>query len=222
MLNISLQNISKAYKRKNILNNINIEIESSKIYMILGKSGSGKSTLLNIIGLLDNPTFGKILFKGECSESLNNDKKANIRMKELGFVFQGSYLNQNLKAYENVMIPMYINKSYVYKDLKEKSVELLEVFGLGDKFDTFANELSGGEQQRVAIARAIANNPSVIIADEPTGNLDRENELKVMEYFKYLSNQGKSVVVVTHNEALLQYANKSFYLENGKLEEIKE
>ncbi|HDN2438872.1 ABC transporter ATP-binding protein [Clostridioides difficile] len=220
MINISLRNISKNYKNKIILENINLDIESSKIYMILGKSGAGKSTLLNIIGLLDTQSSGNISIKGKVIKNLNDNDKADIRMKELGFVFQGCFLNQKLKVYENVTIPMYINNLYKNIDLKNRSIELLKIFGLEDKYNSFPNELSGGEQQRVAIARAIANDASVIVADEPTGNLDKENEQKVMEYFKYLSSVGKSIIMVTHNKNLLEYADKVFYLRNGKLEEF--
>ena len=115
---------------------------------------------------------------------------------------------------------MYINSLYKNIDLKNKSIELLRIFGLEDKYNSFPNELSGGEQQRVAIARAIANDASIIVADEPTGNLDKENEQTVMEYFQYLSSIGKSIVMVTHNENLLEYSDKAFYLRNGKLEEF--
>ena len=220
MINISLRNINKYYKDKIILDNINLDIESSNIYMILGKSGAGKSTLLNIIGLLDTPNSGNISIKGKVIKNLSDNDKAEIRMKELGFVFQGFFLNPKLKAYENVTIPMYINSLYKNIDLKNKSIELLRIFGLEDKYNSFPNELSGGEQQRVGIARAIANDASIIVADEPTGNLDKENEQKVMEYFQYLSSIGKSIVMVTHNENLLEYSDKAFYLRNGKLEEF--
>ncbi|MCC0728717.1 MULTISPECIES: ABC transporter ATP-binding protein [unclassified Clostridioides] len=220
MNKISLKDINKNYKNNKILNNINIDIEDSKIYMILGKSGSGKSTLLNIIGLLDDPTSGDIIIDNKSVRNLNNNEKSEIRMKKLGFVFQSFYLNPKFKAYENVMIPMYINDSYKNEDLKNKAINLLRQFGLEKKYNSFPSELSGGEQQRVAIARALANDASIIVADEPTGNLDSENEEIVLKYFKELSNNTKSIIMVTHNESILKYADKVLYLRNGNLEEL--
>ena len=212
MINISLRNINKYYKDKIILDNINLDIESSNIYMILGKSGAGKSTLLNIIGLLDTPNSGNISIKGKVIKNLSDNDKAEIRMKELGFVFQGFFLNPKLKAYENVTIPMYINSLYKNIDLKNKSIELLRIFGLEDKYNSFPNELSGGEQQRVAIARAIANDASIIVADEPTGNLDKENEQKVMEYFQYLSSIGILLYdSYLHIKNLFEYSGQLYF-----------
>lgn len=220
MNKISLKDINKNYKNNKILNNINIDIEGSKIYMILGKSGSGKSTLLNIIGLLDDPTSGDVIIDNKSVRNLNSNEKSEIRMKKLGFVFQSFYLNPKFKAYENVMIPMYINDSYKNEDLKNKAINLLGQFGLEKKYNYFPSELSGGEQQRVAIARALANDASIIVADEPTGNLDSENEEIVLKYFRKLSNNTKSIIMVTHNESILKYADKVLYLRNGNLEEL--
>lgn len=221
MVNIFLKNVKKEYGEKIILNNINLSIEDNSLNIILGKSGAGKSTLLNIIGLLDNPTDGKVIIRGNEIKDLNNNQIADLRMNDIGFVFQSFYLNPKLKAYENVMIPMYINDFYKSENLEEKAKSLLKIFDLEEKFDHFPDELSGGEQQRVAIARAIANNPSIIIADEPTGNLDKENEELVLKLLKKLSKEGKSVIIVTHNESLTKYADRVFYLTCGNLEEVR-
>ena len=221
MINVSLKNVTKEYRKKIVLNNINLTIESHSLNIILGKSGAGKSTLLNLIGLLDNPTHGEIIIKDNEIKGLNSNQISDLRMNHIGFVFQSFYLNPKLKAYENVMIPMYINNIYKNEDLEKKAKSLLKIFDLEEKFDHLSNELSGGEQQRVAIARAIANNPSIIIADEPTGNLDKENEELVLNLFKKLSKEGKSVIIVTHNEYLTKYADNVFYLSDGKLEEVR-
>ena len=217
MINISLRNINKYYKDKIILDNINLDIESSNIYMILGKSGAGKSTLLNIIGLLDTPNSGNISIKGKVIKNLSDNDKAEIRMKELGFVFQGFFLNPKLKAYENVTIPMYINSLYKNIDLKNKSIELLRIFGLEDKYNSFPNELSGGEQQRVAIARAIANDASIIVADEPTGNLDSKTGENIMNLFKDLNNQGYTIIMVTHNMEEAEKAKRVVRIKDGNI-----
>lgn len=221
MINVSLKNVTKEYRKKIVLNNINLTIESHSLNIILGKSGAGKSTLLNLIGLLDNPTHGEIIIKDNEIKGLNSNQISDLRMNHIGFVFQSFYLNPKLKAYENVMIPMYINNIYKNEDLEKKAKSLLKIFDLEEKFDHLSNELSGGEQQRVAIARAIANNPSIIIADEPTGNLDKENEELVLNLFKKLSKEGKSVIIVTHNEYLTKYADNVFYLSDGNLEEVR-
>ena len=221
MINISLRNINKYYKDKIILDNINLDIESSNIYMILGKSGAGKSTLLNIIGLLDTPNSGNISIKGKVIKNLSDNDKAEIRMKELGFVFQGFFLNPKLKAYENVTIPMYINSLYKNIDLKNKSIELLRIFGLEDKYNSFPNELSGGEQQRVAIARAIANDASIIVADEPTGNLDFDTAGEIIEILKKLAKErNKCVIVVTHSKEVANSADIILELRDRKLKKI--
>lgn len=222
MINISLRNINKYYKDKIILDNINLDIESSNIYMILGKSGAGKSTLLNIIGLLDTPNSGNISIKGKVIKNLSDNDKAEIRMKELGFVFQGFFLNPKLKAYENVTIPMYINSLYKNIDLKNKSIELLRIFGLEDKYNSFPNELSGGEQQRVAIARAICKNPKLLLCDEPTGALDSntgKNILKLLHDF--CKNEKKTIIIVTHNAAIKEIADQVIYIKNGSIDKIE-
>lgn len=216
---IRIENIKKSYKNNLILNNINFTIEKYKIYAIIGRSGAGKSTLLNILGLLDKADSGLITINGKPVENLNSKKQAYIRLNDIGFVFQSFYLNKSLKAYENIMVPMYINKKYKSLNLKKRSIDLLKKLGLQDKAEYFPTELSGGEQQRIAIARAIANDASCILADEPTGNLDKDNEKIVLEYFKKLASEGKAIVIVTHSESVLKYADKVYKIEDGHLEE---
>ena len=217
---ISLKDISKSYGNNQVLKNINIDFYESKLYILMGKSGAGKSTLLNIMGLLDKSTSGEIIINNMPVNKLNDNKKSKLRMNEIGFVFQSYFLHPKMKAYENIMIPMYINNAFKDVDLKKRSIELLKLFGLENNYDMYPSQLSGGQQQRVAIARAIANDASIIIADEPTGNLDKDNEKIVIECFKKLVSNGKTVIVVTHNESLLKYADKAYSLNNSMLEEI--
>ena len=163
---ISLKDISKSYGNNQVLKNINIDFYESKLYILMGKSGAGKSTLLNIMGLLDKPTSGEVIINNMPVNKLNDNKKSKLRMNEIGFVFQSYFLHPKMKAYENIMIPMYINNAFKDVDLKKRAIELLRLFGLENNYDMYPSQLSGGQQQRVAIARAIANDDSIIIADE--------------------------------------------------------
>ena len=188
---LKLDKISKSYSidkndKISLLNDISLDINNSKFYGIVGHSGSGKSTLLNIIGLIDDFDSGEYFIDDRLVNCLGEDEKSSIRMKKFGFVFQSFYLNNRLTALENVMIPMYINKEISKLERKKIAINLLKKFGLGNRINHRPNQLSGGEQQRVAIARALANNPEVILADEPTGNLDKKNEEMVFNYFKKL------------------------------------
>ena len=220
MVIISLKDVNKKYDSNFILKNVNLDIEDSKIYVIKGESGVGKSTLLNILGLLDKPTSGNIEINGKVVNNLKDDELSEIRMNTLGFVFQSFYLNNNLKAYENVEVAMYINKKFSKKEIENRAENLLEILGLSDKKMSFPNELSGGEQQRVAIARALANEAKCILADEPTGNLDKNNEKIVLDCFKNLANDGRTIVIVTHSDSVLEYADKVYCIKNGILEEL--
>ncbi len=148
-------------------------------------------------------------------------KKSKIRMKEVGFVFQEFYLNNTLKAYENVMIPMFINPEYKTKDLKKRAIDILSSLGLGERINHFPKMLSGGEKQRVAIARALANDPTIILADEPTGNLDKSSESIVLSILKDLSLSGKAIVVVSHTPEVLKYADVIYEMKDGQLVEVK-
>lgn len=220
---LKLNKISKSYSidkndKISLLNDISLEISNNKFYGIVGHSGSGKSTLLNIIGLIDDFDSGKYFIDNKEVNYLSEDEKSSIRMKKFGFVFQSFYLNNRLTALENVMIPMYINKGIPKSERKKIAMNLLEKFGLGNRINHRPNQLSGGEQQRVAIARVLANNPEVILADEPTGNLDKKNEEMIFNYFKKLVTEDKkTVVIVSHNEIINKYADIIYKLEDGKI-----
>lgn len=201
------------------MDNVNLEINTGKLYVIMGHSGSGKSTLIQILGLLDNLTQGELYINGQDVSNISEDEKADIRQKEIGFVFQSFYLNPKLTAIENVMLPMYINKDIESSNRRRKALKLLTNFGLENRINHYPKELSGGEQQRIAIARALANDPSFILADEPTGNLDVKNEEIVYNTLRELANSGKAVVVVSHNESIKKYADKVLYMDLGKLSE---
>lgn len=198
-----------------VLNNINLEIEEGKVTFILGPSGAGKSTLLHIIGALDSPTSGKVLYKGEDIHSLNDKKQAKWRNKNIGFIFQFHYLLNEFLAYENVMLPsLFMNNSF--KESAKNARGLLGELGLEERTEHKPNELSGGEQQRVAIARALINDPDVILADEPTGNLDSKNTQFVMDFFKKInSEKKKTFIIITHNEELLKYADRAVNMKDG-------
>lgn len=218
---ISLSNLSKSYATKEkeikVLSNINVDFYSGTFYAIMGHSGSGKSTLINILGLLDIPSSGKYTLFGSDIKKHNDYELSSMRMKNFGFIFQNYYLNNNLKAYENIMLPMVINKSINVHSRKEKAISLLEQLGLKNRIEHFPTKLSGGEQQRVAIARALANDPDIILADEPTGNLDIETEKVIFELLKKLSRNGKCVIVVSHSEQVKKYADYVYTIENNSL-----
>ena len=218
---MELVNMSKYYTNKEInikvLENINLEFKKGKFYAIMGHSGTGKTTLIQILGLLDEPTSGNYYIDGNDVSNLTEDEKANLRMKKIGFVYQSFHLIENLKAYENVILPMLINHDIAKESRYKKAVELLEKLNLGDRINHFPNQLSGGEQQRVAIARSLANNPDIILADEPTGNLDEENEKNVFEIFKRISESGKIVIIVSHNNIIKKYADVVYTICNGRI-----
>ena len=220
---IVLKNGIKEFSLKNekiiAMDNVNLEIDTGKLYVIMGHSGSGKSTLIQILGLLDNLTHGQLYINGQDLSNISEDEKADIRQKEIGFVFQSFYLNPKLTAIENVMLPMYINKDIESSNRRRKALKLLTNFGLENRINHYPKELSGGEQQRIAIARALANDPSFILADEPTGNLDVNNEEIVYNTLRELANSGKAVLVVSHNESIKKYADKVLYMNLGKLSE---
>ena len=201
------------------LNDVSVEFKTGKLYVIMGHSGSGKSTLIQILGLLDDLSSGNLYFNGQDVSNISEDEKADIRKKEIGFVFQSFYLNPKLTAIENVMLPMYINKEIERNNRRRRALKLLTNFGLENRVNHYPKELSGGEQQRIAIARALANDPSFILADEPTGNLDVNNEEIVYNTLRELANSGKAVLVVSHNESIKKYADKVLYMNLGKLSE---
>lgn len=219
---MELINISKKYINENNLieaiKNVTVSFEKRKLYAIMGASGSGKSTLINIIGLLDDYSEGKYYLENKEVSKLTADEKSELRSLKIGFVFQSYYLNPSLSAIENVMLPTFINKNIKKEDRRKKAEELLNQFNLKDRHNHYPSQLSGGEQQRVAIARALINDPDIIIADEPTGNLDSVNEKEVFKILKDISLSGKTVIIVTHNILIKDYSDILLTLNNGILE----
>lgn len=222
---ITLKNVTKNYisRHRNILvlDDISVEFLSGTFYLIIGHSGNGKSTLINILGLIDSKFDGNYTIYSQNISTLNDKDLAKIRMQHIGFIFQDFYLDPYLKAIENVIVPMYINKSIAKENRKSKAIELLDRVGLKERIHHFPRELSGGEQQRVAIARALANDPDIILADEPTGNLDSTNEKMVFEQLKKLSKDGKCVIVVSHSDLAKKYSDVVYEIDNHKLHEVK-
>jgi len=186
----------------------------------MGRSGSGKTTLVNILGLLDNVTSGKYFLNDNDITNINSELKSKIISENIGFVFQSFYLNNNLSALENVILPLYINMNVKSNDRKDLAKDMLTKFNLGGRINHKPKELSGGEQQRVAIARALINNPKIIIADEPTGNLDSQSEKEVFDILKKISKEDKIVIVVSHNPIVKEYADCILEMEDGELNEI--
>ncbi len=216
---LKLENVTKIYKTKveeiKILNNINFEINESDLISIQGKSGSGKTTLLNILGLLDSDFNGNIYIDDKNIKSLS---KTEIRAKNIGFVFQFHYLLPEFTALENVMLPGLEKKENSRFEIKNRAIELLELVGLKDRLHHYPNELSGGEKQRVAIARALINNPKIILADEPTGNLDEHNSKNINELFLKINKEKKqSIVIVTHSKELADIAKIKYKVEDYNL-----
>lgn len=219
MVAIRIKNIIKNYKLDNeivtAVNNLSFDFEYGKMYAIMGHSGSGKSTLIQCLGLLDNVTSGKIYIDNEDVSKKTVDEQNKLRNIKIGFVFQDYYLNNTMKAYENVMLPMLINKKYKNKNITKMAEMLLCEVGLEDRIKHYPKQLSGGEQQRVAIARAIANNPDIILADEPTGNLDEANEKYILTILKKMANRGKCVIIVSHNPLIKEYADIVINMKKG-------
>ncbi len=217
---VDIKKLTKTFsdgsKKLHVLKDINLQIDKGSIITIKGPSGSGKSTLLSIIGTLDNADSGELLINGiSIKENTNIDK---LRNKSIGFVFQFHNLISELTLEENVSLPKMIAKEQLGK---KELIELFEYFDLKDRMNSFPNDLSGGEKQRVAVMRAIINNPSIIIADEPTGNLDKENALKMMSLFQKLNTEKKlTIIVATHDEDVFNIGHKKYQLVDGSLELI--
>ena len=215
---VDIKKLTKTFsdgsRKLHVLKDINLQIDEESIITIKGPSGSGKSTLLSIIGTLDNADSGELLISGiSIQENTNIDK---LRNKSIGFVFQFHNLISELTLEENVSLPKMIAKEQWDKD---ELIELFEYFDLKDRMNSFPNDLSGGEKQRVAVMRAIINNPSIIIADEPTGNLDKENALKMMSLFQKLNTEKKlTIIIATHDEDVFNIGHKKYQLVDGCLE----
>lgn len=211
------KNIHKQYGNLEVLKGVDLHIKPAEVVSIVGSSGAGKTTLLTILGTLDKPTTGEILFNNENITSLSEKKLAAFRNQHIGFVFQFHHLLPEFTALENVCIPAFINKTNK-KDAETKALELLDLLGLKHRSEHKPSELSGGEQQRVAVARALINNPKVIFADEPSGNLDSENAQHLHElFFTLRDNLKQTIVVVTHNETLANMADRKLVMKDGQI-----
>ncbi|MFH0703026.1 MAG: ABC transporter ATP-binding protein [bacterium] len=224
---IEIKDVKKIYKisdiEVNALNNITLNIEAGEFVSIMGPSGSGKSTFMNIIGCLDKPTIGKYFLDGTDATKLNRDQLANIRNLKIGFIFQGFNLIPRTSTIENVELPMIYNKISP-KIRKKRTMEVLEMVGLADRKHHAPNQLSGGQQQRVAIARAIVNDAPIIMADEPTGNLDSKTSREIMELFSKLNKESnKTIILVTHEPDIAEYSQRIIKFRDGNLvsDEVK-
>lgn len=224
---LQLINIDKSYGKKvitKVLNNINLTFYEGEFVAIIGQSGSGKSTLLNIIGSLDKPTSGDILFKGENISHFTNNEMANFRNKSIGFIFQFHFLLSEFDVLENVLMPTWIKYDSDTEKEKERALELLEYVGLKDFIDRNSSNLSGGQQQRVAIARALMNNSDIILADEPTGNLDSESSKQIYKLLREINLKFKTTfIIVTHDPRISDMCDRVIEIMDGKIikDEIK-
>ena len=221
---IRLRNVSKHYPMGDsvvrALSCLELKVFEGEFVAIMGPSGSGKSTAMNLVGSLDMPTHGKIYLDGGDVSELNESDLAQVRGKKIGFIFQSFNLIPNLSVRENVMLPMMFQGDDIEVRIK-KAEELLRLVGLGDRMSHYPGEISGGQMQRVAIARSLANDPEVILADEPTGNLDTKTGKIVMEFLEKMNNEGKTVIMVTHDPDLAEkYADVVYWLRDGKLERV--
>lgn len=223
---IELRNMQKYYPvgkdKLHVLKSINLEIKKGDFVMIMGKSGSGKTTLLNILGFLDRFSEGQYIFKGNDVTNLSEKERSKFRNTNIGFVFQQFNLIQNLNIYKNVELPMIYNNKYSKEEKDKKIKHNLDLVDLSDKINQKPLELSGGQQQRITIARALVNEPDIIFADEPTGALDTETSKDIMDLLKKLNNDGKTIIMVTHDPELLNYATKVVRLKDGVVVESEE
>ncbi len=217
---VKLSKVNKIYQTADVsfqaLKDINLEVKKGEFVAIVGASGSGKSTLMHIIGLLDHPTFGIYELDGENTSHLRENSLAKIRNKKIGFVFQSFNLLPRTSALDNVALPL-IYAGISSSERKQKAKEELMQVGLGEKLNSHPNQLSGGQQQRVAIARALVNNPELILADEPTGNLDTKSGDEIMNIFHKLNNEGKTIIMITHEVDIAKNAKRIIRLKDGEI-----
>lgn len=217
---ISVKNLYKTYTTKDIetpvLRGVNLEVKEGEFIAIMGKSGAGKSTLMYQIGLLDHPTGGEIILNKINTENLSTEERTQMRLSDLGYVFQDYALIPELTAVENVMIPL-LMKGLSKNEARKVSKKMLERIGLSHRIDNKPSQLSGGEQQRVSIARATAHNPKILFADEPTANLDTASGNSIIELFREIHKNGQTIVMVTHEEEYAKYCDRVIYLEDGEI-----
>lgn len=218
---ISLRRATKTFgfddSATDALVGINLEIQRGEFVAIMGPSGCGKTTLLNILGLLDVPTIGRYLFNGRDVGKFSDNRKARIRNREIGFIFQNFNLVANMTVIDNVVLPLSYGRGWNFRNL-EKASDILKKIGLANREYYLPNQLSGGQRQRVAIARALINNPSIILADEPTGNLDSKNSQIIMDELTKLHKTGNTILMVTHNPDLLSYASRVIHMKDGQID----
>ena len=221
---IKIENLSKTYNAGSIsviaLNNINLSVKEREFVSIMGPSGSGKSTLMNILGCLDKPTTGVYELDGECVQDMKDDELAVIRNKKIGFIFQSFNLIPRINALKNVELPM-IYAGILAKERRVRAIRALQKVGLEDRMDHNPNELSGGQKQRVAIARSLVNNPSLIFADEPTGNLDTKSGNEIMGIFQRLNEEGATIIMVTHERDIAMHTKRMIVCRDGEIIEDK-
>ncbi len=223
---LKIENLNKHYKDKkrdiHILNDLDFEIKKGEFVSVLGKSGSGKTTFLNMIGMLDRPDSGEICYRGQDVTKASSKKVDILRNKMLGFIFQFHYLLPEFSALENVMLPGLIDSNRKKDDVEKRAKEILTEIGLGERLTHKPTELSGGEKQRVAIARAMINEPEIILADEPTGNLDEETSEVIHNLLRKICRErGQTIIVVTHSTELASITDKRYQLKKGKLELVE-
>ena len=218
---IFFENIRKSYRLGGVdihaLDGVNLSIHQNEFVALMGPSGSGKSTLMNILGCLDSPTSGKYALNGKDVGSMRDRQLSEIRNTEIGFVFQSFNLLPRMSSLDNVALPL-VYAGVSSKQRQNRAQELLELVGLGDRLKNKPNQLSGGQRQRVAIARALANKPSLVLADEPTGNLDSTTAQEIMEILTKVNAQGNTIVVVTHEREVAEYAQRIIHLKDGCIE----
>lgn len=218
---INVKHLSKVYKNDSVetvaLDDVSFEVKKGDFVAIMGPSGSGKSTLMHILGALDTPTHGTYILDGEDVSHLNEDELADIRNRKIGFIFQAYNLLPRTTALKNVMLPLAYAGVEKHKR-QEIAEKFLKLVGLGDRMHHSSNQLSGGQQQRVAIARALATNPSIILADEPTGNLATAQSEEIIDIFKHLNKEGHTIVLITHEPDIASHANRVITLRDGKIE----
>ncbi|MCI5663472.1 MAG: ABC transporter ATP-binding protein [Mediterranea sp.] len=218
---IELQNIRRNFQvgdeTVHALRGVSFSIQEGEFVTIMGTSGSGKSTLLNTLGCLDTPTSGEYLLDGISVRTMSKPQRAILRNRKIGFVFQNYNLLPKTTAVENVELPLMYNSSVSASERRRRAIESLKAVGLGDRLEHKSNQMSGGQMQRVAIARALVNNPSVILADEATGNLDTRTSFEILVLFQKLHDEGRTIIFVTHNPEIAQYSSRNIVLRDGKI-----